>query len=402
MATFQYKALGKDGETVSGVLEAYDEFEAVGQIKATCPVVTSIFQVESASKQPKHLFGMPPVGLKNLALMCSQFSIILRAGLPVVRCVELIASQTTDNQLKRILGEVASDVASGYSLAASFENKGRGLPVTFMETVRAGEDSGTLEVAFRKLHKYYDAAGKTEAKVRSAMLYPAFMGILAVVVVGIIMTVTMPVFSGVFDSAGAELPAATRALVGISDFFSRYGWAVLLAVLLLAGGSKLYGNTEQGRLGLAKLQLRLPYLGNVAKMRSASQFANTMATMLAAGHSIVRTVAVTAKTLENYHMSLELSAVVGRLEEGWRLTDCLRSCGVFPDLLVEMTGVGEDTGALEDTLDTIGAYYDSEVEIASQKALGALQPIITVVLGLAIGFIVVALYLPMFGMYNMI
>ena len=400
MATFQYKAIGKDGEPVSGVLEAYDEFEAVGQIKLTCTVVTSIAQVESALKQPKHLFGAPPVGLKNLALMCSQFSIILRAGLPVVRCVELIASQTTDAQLKKILTAVASDVAGGYSLAASFENKGRGLPTTFMETVRAGEESGTLEVAFRKLHRYYDAASKTEAKVRSAMLYPAFMGILAVVVVGIIMTVTMPVFSSMFDSAGAELPAATQALVGISNFFSRFGGVVLLVILLAAGGLKLYGNTEQGRLELAKLQLALPYLGNVAQMRSASQFANTMATMLAAGHSIVRTVAVTARTLENYHMSLALGSVVGRMEEGWRLTDCLKSIGVFPDLLVEMTGVGEDTGALEETLDTIGLYYDGEVEIASQKALNALQPIITVLLGLAIGFIVVALYLPMFGMYD--
>ena len=402
LPTYKYKAVSRDGAQVSGVVEAYDEFEAVARIKENCPVVTAISEVQGKKENILQRDIIPAkISLKALALLCSQFSIILTAGLPVVRSVELIRNQTTDKELKKLLAQVAEDVAGGYGLAQSFENKGgKLLPAAFVETVRSGEESGTLEASFRKLGRYYDASAKVQAKVKSAMMYPIFLSVLAVAVIAVIMVVTMPTFVDMFDGMGIEMPALTRALIAASNFFAKWWWLVLLVIVLIAIGIKTYSATEGGRQRFARLQLRLPALGKVAVMKGASQFANTMSTLLTAGMPMLRSVAVTAKVLDNYFLSLRLGAALPGLEEGRRLGDCLKECGCFPELLVEMAGVGEETGALEETLETIGVYFDEEVSIATNRALSMLQPAITVVMGIVIGVIVIALYLPMFTMYG--
>ena len=195
MLTFKYRAISRDGAKVSGVVEAFDEYEAVAKIKENCTVVTKIAQVEQRENL-LHREVLPPrrISEKTLAVVSSQFSILLGSGIPVVRAVELIARQTNDKALKKILTQVAGDVASGFGLAQSFESKGRGLPTTFIETVRSGEESGTLDVAFGRLKTYYDKSSRTKAKVKSAMAYPLFTIVVAVIVVAIIMVVAVPVF----------------------------------------------------------------------------------------------------------------------------------------------------------------------------------------------------------------
>lgn len=401
MAAFKYKAISRDGANVTGVVEAYDEFEAVEKIKETCRIVTSISEATAAAGFLQKEIVPSKISQKSLALLCSQFSIILTAGLPVVRAVELIAVQTADKQLKKLLSQVAEDVAGGYSLAQSFENKGgKLLPSTLIETLRAGEESGTLEIAFQKLHVYYDRSYKVKAKVRSAMMYPIFLCVLAVAVIAFIMGFTMPVFTDMFSSMDIDMPLLTRALIGFSRFCGQ-SWPLLLAAAAgLIIGLKYYSATEAGRMRLSRLQLRLPALGKVAVMKGASQLANTMSTMLAAGLPVIRSVAATARVMDNYYMGTRLSSVVVGLEEGRRLGDCLRECGCFPDMLVEMASVGEESGSLEETLDTISTYYDNEVTVATERALSMIQPAITVAMGAIIGVLVIALYLPMFSMYS--
>ena len=402
MATFKYKAISNAGDNAVGVIAAYDEFEAIDKIKqAGNRIVVSLTEVEERNGiKVEDWFKAKKVNTKKLALMCSQFSIILKAGLPVVRTVELIAEQTTDKELKAILKAVAEDVSNGHSLSASFENKSKGMPTTFIETVRSGEDSGTLDVAFSKLHIYFDKSTKVNAKVRSAMVYPMFLLGLATIVIAVIMTFTMPVFEDMFASMNTELPLLTQVLIDITNFMLNYWYVLFGAIALIIIGLRIYANTENGRVNFAKMQLKLPMLGDVAKMRAASQFANTMTTLLSAGLTMVRSIGTTARVLDNYHLGLRLGTTVVGLEEGRRLGDCLKEIDIFPHLLVEMAAVGEETGSLENTLDTISAYYDNEVEIATARALGALQPAITVIMGAVIGIIVIALYLPMFTMYG--
>lgn len=399
MLTYQYRAISKDGAKVRGVIEAFDEYDAVTRIKETCSVVTKITQVEERAKPKSELFA-PKISEKALTVMCSQFSIILSSGLPVVRAVELIANQTSDKVLKKILNQVAGDVSGGFGLAQSFESKGKILPSTFIETVRSGEMSGTLDIAFKRLEQYYDKASKTKAKVKNAMVYPIFTIVVAIVVVIIIMVVAVPTFTSSFASMGSELPLPTKMLIGISDFFSKY-------IILLAGGVaavviglKLYSQREKGRLLFAKINLRLPILGKIAVMKCASQFANTMSTLLSSGLSIIKAVEITGKVMDNYYIGKEILLQVPQLEEGKPLGGSLRKCKYLPDLLVEMAGVGEETGTLESTLNVVGAYYDNETELASNKALTMLEPVIICFLAIVVCFILLSVYAPMFSMYG--
>ena len=399
MQTFKYKAVSRDGAKVTGVVEAFDEYAAVAKIKETCSVVTKITEVQSRA-QDREAISFGRISEKALAVMCSQFAIILGAGLPMVRAVELIAAQTSDKALRRILKEAAGDVAAGFGLAQSFETKGRNLPTTFIETVRSGEESGTLDVSFRRLHTYYDKSDKVRGKVKAAMAYPTFTLCVAAIVVAVIMVVAVPTFTSSFASMGIELPGATKALIAVSGFFTNY-WAVIAAVI--AGGIlawKLWGRTERGRLWQSRSRLRMPVLGKLNRMKAAGQFANTMSTLLAAGLPMAKAVRVTAKVLDNDWIGSEIAKQLPRLEEGKTLAACLKTADVLPELLVEMTGVGEETGTMESTLDVIGAYYDNETELLSQKALSLLEPIVICILAAVVVFILLSVYLPMFSLYG--
>lgn len=400
MTAYKYKALSRDGSKVSGVVEAYDEFEAVAKIKAECSVVLKIVPVQEKRRERIDLNEPLWVSDKVLSLTASQFAILLKAGMPAARTVEIIAQQTTDKLMKRILTEVAKDVAAGYSLSQSLESRGKKIPLTFIETVRAGEESGTLEESFTKLVGYYEKSHKIRSKVRGAMMYPMFLAILAVAVIVIIVKVTVPVVVDMIVGNGGQLPLPTRILLGAYDFFAKWGLLFLGAIAVIVISCILYGKTENGRLRYARLSMKLPVLGKISILKSASQFAGTMATLLSAGLPVTQALTITSKVMDNYAVGLTVGACTLGIEEGKRLGDVLHANPFLPPLLTEMTAVGEESGALEGTLTTIGAYFDSEVEQASAKALSMLEPMITMIMGVVIGFIVIALYMPMFTMYN--
>lgn len=399
MQTFKYTAVSRNGGKVTGIVEAFDEYAAVAKVKETCTVVTKIAPVKVIPREHKDLMA-PKVSEKALAVMCSQFAIILGAGLPVVRAVELIAEQTADRALKKILQQAAGDVASGFSLAHSLESKGKVLPITFIETVRAGEESGTLDNSFARLHSYYDKSSKLKGKVQAAMIYPLFTLAVAVVVVGIIMVKAVPTFVSSFQSMGVDLPLPTRMLIAVSGFFVKYWAALLAAAAAFAILWKLWGQTEKGRLTQDRWKLKTPALGKLNRMKAAAQFANTLATMLAAGIPVMRAVSITAKVLDNACVGAEVELQVPRLEEGKTLTEGLRTCEFLPSLLVEMAGVGEETGTLETTLEVVGSFYDNETDLKSQKAISLLEPIIICVLAVIVVFILLAVYAPMFSLYG--
>ena len=401
MQTFKYTGVSKDGATVNGVVEAFDEYVAVAKIKETCALITKITPVQESKREAKPLFG-PRVKEKELAIVCSQFSIILSAGMPIVRAVNLIAEQTDSKQMKKLLQEVAEDVSSGVSLAHSFETKKTELPITFIETVRSGEESGTLPQAFRRLHDYYDRSAKLKGKIQAAMTYPIFTIVVAILVVAVIMIKAVPTFVSAFAEMGTKLPLPTRMLIGMSNFF--VGWWWLLAVLIVAAllGWRLWGHTEQGRLTQAGIKLKLPVLGKLNKMRAASQYASTMNTLLSAGIAIQQAVGVTGRVMDNALVGKQLTDQLPRLEEGKDLSDCLKNCSTLPPMLIEMTGVGEESGTMESTLDVVAEYYSSETELRAQKAISLLEPIIICVLAIIVVLILLAVYLPMFTLYDTI
>ena len=402
MATYKYTAISKDGVKVSGVVEGFNEFDAVDRIKQDCDIVLKLTEVEE--KKPGLLsmeIGGNRLNAKAFSLMCAQFSIILQSGIPIGRTVRLIGDKMTDKKLKGILKKVAEDVEAGRSVAASFQERGgKLLPAVFIETIRAGEESGNLSKAFETMYQHYDKQVKMRAKVRNALIYPVFVLALAVVVVIVLMVKVVPTFMDIFASYDAELPLITQSLILISNFFRKYIFLIIVVFAAIALIFKLYANTEKGRMNVAKLALKIPVLGNVSLLSAASEFAANLTTLIGAGLQLTRAVSITARVINNYYISQCVGKMTSRLEEGYTLGECMREAGCLPDILVDMTAVGEETGELESTLHTVSGYYESELDMAVQDVLKKLEPTLLIGMAVIAGYIVLAVYIAMFQMYS--
>lgn len=402
MKTFRYKAISPDNIKVSGVIKAYDEYEAVTKLRETCSIVTGIEEVQDSkatgAANPKKL----KIKEKELALMCSQFEIILSSGLPVGRCVQMVAAQSKNKAINRMLLSVAEDIEGGYSMASSFEKNAPSLPRTFIETVRAGEQSGTLEKCFARLHRYYDRTAKMKAKIISTLTYPTIVVSIAVIVFIIIMAVAVPVFVSTFEDMDIELPGITRAMIGLSRFIIGYWWIIIAAVLLLAAAYKYAIRTEEGKRRITAFRLRKSPLHKLTAMNVSSQFANTMSTMIAAGMPITKALDITSSVVTNYTFSLAVRKVKEGVERGSSLTVCMSEINCFSSMLTEMTGVGERSGSMEDTFDVVGDYFSNEVEVYSQRLLSILEPAITISLAVIAVLLLLCVYAPMFTMYGAI
>jgi len=387
---------------VSGVVEAVSKNDAVAQVRQSCEIVLSLKEVPKAiSRDPLERFHK--INAKSLALTCQQFAIILRAGLPLVQTVDLVADQCADKSLGALLRQVSEDVSNGWSLSYSFSQRGaKSLPPTFQETVRAGEESGDLLSSFSRMADYFERMNKTRESVVSALTYPAFVVAVAAVVVTIIMGYAVPAFINMFDSLGTELPWVTTALIAVSSFFRKYSLLLLALMALFIFCFRLYGMTEKGAPRLARAQLKIPIMGEIVRMSGASQFAHTMSTLLAAGMPILQAIEVSGRTMTNRCMSDEIMGALPGVEGGRTLGECLGYTKELPAMLIRMTAVGEATGSLEATLKILAEYYDNEVDVRTKRALSLLEPAIIIVLAVFVVFILMAVYLPMFNMYGAI
>ena len=402
MTTYRYKGTSSSGAPIEGVVEAFDKQDALVKARENCRVLISVEPV-SAGKMNDilnadigALISGGKIKPKTLALLCSQLAIEMKAGLPLVASLKLVAENENDKILKKILEEVADDVHAGNGLAESFALRGPTLPRTFIETIRAGEESGKLDETFERLQKYYEDSDAVASKVGSALVYPIMLISVAVIVIGIIMVFAVPVFA---QSFGDNLPLPTKILVAISNFMVDY-WMLLAAILAaVALGVILYGKTDTGRHLYAKLALTFPGINGINKMNAASQFCSTLATMLNAGLPLVKSCQITANVSSNVLIQEDIEKAVNGVVEGNRLADGLKQSKWFPTLLLEMVTVGEETGKLEETLNVVTDYYNKEVDVAVKKALDILNPCITVVLALIVVFILLSVYLPIFSMY---
>ena len=383
-------------------MEAYNEIDAVERIKRTCDVVLKVTAVGSDKKSPLDIqIGRKKLNAKAFSLMCSQFSIILNAGLPIGRTVRLITDKTSDKTLKDILKQVGDDVEAGRSLSASFaEHGGDIFPSTFVETIHAGEETGSIAKSFDTMHEHFDKVLMLKKRIKGALAYPIFVLIIAVIVVIILMIKVVPTFMASFQDLGVEMPGLTKALIAVSEFFQNYTVHLVVIFALIYFAFRIYNSTEKGHLKVAEMTRDLPLAGNVSRLTSASEFASSMSTMLGAGLPMIRALSITARTLSNYYVQKQLLGMAKRVEEGRPIGQSLKEANCMPDILVDMVTVGEASGEMEDTLKTIGIYYDVDLDSAIDAAMAKLTPAITVGLAAIVGFIVIAIYGAMFDIYG--
>lgn len=396
MANFKYIAYSRNGEKVKGVIEALSRTEAAAKIKETCPIVEEIKEVQGeVAKQT-----IKKVNVKELSLMCERFAIIIGVGLPIAKAVQMLANQTEDKNLKNILQGIAEDVAMGRSLSASFGIRAEAFPSTFIESVRAGEETGSLETAFSRMSTYYKNSSKTRQKVKSALTYPAIVVVVSVIVMAIIMVVAVPAFTKTFASMGSDLPGVTKFVMGVSDFITAYGIMIAAIALGIFVALKLYSKTPAGREFFAKAILKLPIFSKIVLMSNASEFAQTMSMMVLAGMPIIKGLEIAGRGMSNFVMRRDVLNAVAGIEAGKTMAHCLSQSEYLPTMLVEMTTIGESTGTLESTLKSVGDYYDNEVQIATSKATSMLEPAIIAVLAVFVMIILLSVYMPMFSMYE--
>jgi type IV pilus assembly protein PilC len=274
------------------------------------------------------------------------------------------------------------------------------LPPTFCETIRAGEEAGDLSGAFDSMFRHFDKQTKMGNKVKSAMTYPAFVLFVAVVVVIILMVKVVPTFTALFDEIGEQLPLTTRILIGISTFISRNILIIATVIALFVLLYILYKRTPKGALQLARIQLKLPLFGNIAELNAASLFANTMATMIRAGLPMTKAIEITSKVMPNEVYKQKIAEMVGKIEEGRTVATSMREIEVMPDILTDMVAVGEETGEMKHTMDVVAKYYDNELEQAVAKVIAMLEPALLIFIAVIAGFIVIAIYMAMFSMYQ--
>ncbi len=400
LETFKYSALSKDGIKVNGVIEALDEYAAVDKIKSSCPIVLKIQPISPSKRWLDTEIGtrFKP---KVLSLMCSQFATILGAGVDVESCVLMVANQTKDKKIKQMLEKTAKDIADGNRIATSFEVNCPNIPVTFVETIRAGELSSNLEESFRTLESYYERTYKIKEKLKQALTYPIFVLVIAVIVLMIVMVQVVPTLTNVFRDLHGQLPGITVFLIKSSDFFARSWPTMVISILLLLIVLQAYHHTEKGRLHWHAKKLTIPVLGKINSCSGCSDFASTLSTLLIAGLPLPKALEVTSKVMDNYIMQKEIRMMQSKVEVGYKLGDLLSESKSFPSTLAEMVAVGEETGELENTLQTVGLYYSNEANYYMNLAITRLEPTLLILLAIFAGFIVIAIYLPMFTMYGL-
>lgn len=406
MPNYSYKALGRDGKEVRGVLQADSEAAAASRIKESYPVLISIScKKEKKSKLEGSILemeiGSRKIKTKTLAILCSQFAITLHSGMTVARAMRMLSEQSEDKRVRKIMAAASEEVAAGSTVASALEKYSDRFPLTFIETIRAGEQSGTLDRSFERLQKFYEKSYKTTEKIKSAMTYPLFVVAIAVVVLIIVMAKVIPTLADVFMDLGGTLPLITRMLIGSSDFFARWWILILLALVLLKVISTLYGNTPHGKIERARRALSLPLIGVINRMNGAAQFANTMSVLLAAGITVNQAIETTARVMDNALLSEDVRSMRADIEQGRSLAECLQGKTYFPATMIDMCSVGEETGELEETLDNVADYYANEADYRIQRLLAMLEPTMLVVLAIFAAFIVIAIYLPIFTMYDL-
>ena len=401
MATFAYSGRTRAGQTVTGERVADSIDGAVAALRREQILVTQINPVKDAAKAaaPKAAKSKS-VSAKNLAVFTRQFSVMIDAGLPLVQCLDILGSQEEDKNFSAVILATRTDVESGASLADAMKKHPKAFDALFTNMVAAGEAGGILDTILKRLATYIEKAVKLKSQVKSAMVYPIAVILIAGIVVGVILWKVIPTFANLFAGLGAQLPLPTRVVIAASNGLVRFG-PFLIAALFGAGwGVKAFYATPRGRTMIDGMLLKVPVLGALLRKIAVARFCRTLSTLLASGVSILEALDITARTAGNAIVEDAILTTRKSIERGETIAQPLKETAVFPAMVVQMIGVGEATGALDTMLSKIADFYEEEVDVAVAGLLTLLEPIMIAFLGGVVGGIVIAMYLPIFDLIS--
>ena len=394
MPDYKYQGTSRAGGSVSGVMTAANKTELANLLKRQQITATKMTEKGKEFNMPQFGGG---VNSKELAIFTRQFSVMIDAGLPLVQCLEILASQQENIFFKKVLTNTRGQVEGGATLSAAMRSSPKVFDALYVNMVEAGETGGILDTILQRLSTYIEKNVKLQRAVKSALVYP--VGVLTVAggVITLLLWKVVPIFATLFAGLGVDLPLPTKIVIAMSDFVgSIFG---LLFVIAIAGGIfglKVWYGTPQGRFVLDTIILKLPVLGILMRKIAVARFTRTLGTLISSGVPILEGLDITARTAGNAVVERALQKVRRSLEEGKSLTEPLKDSEVFPGMVTQMIAVGEQTGAMDAMLQKIADFYEEEVDAAVKDLLTALEPIMIVFLGVVVGGVVISMYLPLF------
>lgn len=398
MPTYVYKGRNRANETVSGEKTAENREALERMLRREQISITNVREKGREIALPK-LGVKKSVNAKELAVFTKQFSVMIDAGLPLVQCLDILAAQQPNKFFAEAISSVQADVEAGSTLAAAMEKQPKVFDRLYTNMVAAGETGGILDNILQRLSVYIEKAVKLKSDIKGAMTYPVIVVVIAVIVISVIMIVVIPSFTKIFKEllGGDEgLPLPTQIVVNISHFMVGYWWLIAIVSGVLVYAFKMYYATPKGNWNIDKMMMKAPIIGPVVKKVAVARFARTLSTLLSSGVSILEALDITARTSGNVVIQDAILKIRVGIERGQTLVEPLNATTIFPSMVGQMIGIGEQTGALDTMLSKIADFYEQEVDAAVAGLLSLIEPIMIAFLGVTIGGIVIAMYLPLF------
>jgi type IV pilus assembly protein PilC len=400
MPTFAFSGRTRAGENITGERVGDTMDAVVSALRREQVLVTRITpsQVKAAPAAKKMKSKAAPA--KNLAVFTRQFSVMIDAGLPLVQCLEILGTQEEDKNFSMVILATRADVEGGASLADAMSRHPKTFDALYSNMIAAGEAGGILDAILKRLATYIEKAVKLKGQVKSAMIYPVAIIVIAITVVGLILWKVIPTFASLFAGLGATLPLPTRIVIALSDLTVQFMPYIIVGTMAGGYAFKRYYATTDGRRVIDRISLKLPIMGNVLRKIAVARFCRTLSTLIASGVPILDGLDITARTAGNAIVEDAIQQTRKSIERGETISAPLRATGVFPSMVVQMIAVGEATGAMDTMLSKIADFYEEEVDTAVAGLLTLLEPIMIAFLGLVVGGIVIAMYLPIFGLIS--
>ncbi len=403
MPAFAYKARMLSGSTTEGTIEAADQRTAMDELRKQKLIP---IEVTETSKAIGEIFASinpfkPSVKSKELVLFSRQLSTLVSAGVPLVQGLSILEEQVESKLFKSIVHQIREDIEAGQSITDALRKHPAAFEELYVSMIKAGEVGGILDVILERLSAYLEAAEALRGKVKSAMMYPLVVCSIAGAVTLFLIIGVIPTFKSIFEGFGAELPFVTQFMIDLSDFLRKFFIVVIAAPFAFFWALKQYGKTEGGKRNIDATLLKVPVFGMLLRKVAVAKFTRTLATLIKSGVPILQALETVAKTAGNKVIEIAVMTSRESVKEGERIATPLRKSGVFPPMVIQMIAIGEETGNLDAMLGKIADFYDQEVDAAVKGLTSMIEPIIIVLMGLVIGFIVIAMFLPMFELGNL-
>jgi type IV pilus assembly protein PilC len=397
MPMFEYTARSQTGQIQKGQMDVASKDDVMAYLRKNRLIMVS---VREPPKQIKLSMGGPRIKTRDIVIFTRQFATMINAGLPLVQSLNILAAQTENKALAEVTRAVVYDVESGNTLADAFSKHPKAFAPLYVNMVAAGEAGGILDTILLRLATFLEKNDALVRKVKGAMVYPGVIICVAMLAISILLIFVIPTFQSMFASVNLELPLPTRIVIGLSNFLVHFWWAIIMAIGGTVFGIKSYYATPAGRLQIDSALLKAPVLGDVIRKSAVSRFTRTLGTLVSSGVSILEGLEITAKTAGNQVVHDAVMESRQSIAGGETIAAPLEKSKVFPPMVISMIAVGEQTGGLDEMLSKIADFYDEEVDVAVSALMSLMEPAMIVILGVIVGGMVIAMYLPIFDMMN--